>query len=56
MKSLDDAVGRIMKTIDDANLSDKTLVIFTSDNGGEQFSDMGIIGGTVMGEVSGTLG
>ncbi len=45
MKSLDIAVGRIMKTIDDANLSDKTLVIFTSDNGGEQFSDMGIYSG-----------
>ncbi|MFZ1371466.1 MAG: sulfatase-like hydrolase/transferase [Ferruginibacter sp.] len=42
MKSLDDAVGRIMKAIDDVNLSGNTLVIFTSDNGGEKFSDMGI--------------
>ena len=41
MKSLDDAVGNILKAIEEANLSPNTVVIFTSDNGGEIFSDMG---------------
>jgi arylsulfatase A-like enzyme len=41
MKSLDDAVGNIMKTLDDEQLSKNTLVIFTNDNGGERFSEMG---------------
>lgn len=30
---LDDQVGEIMKKLDELNLSDKTLIIFTSDNG-----------------------
>ncbi|WP_276372062.1 sulfatase-like hydrolase/transferase [Chryseolinea sp. H1M3-3] len=41
MTSLDNAVGKIMLALDQANLSRNTLVIFTSDNGGEKFSDMG---------------
>lgn len=45
MKSLDDAVGRIMKALDETGLAASTLVIFTSDNGGEKFSDMGIYTG-----------
>ena len=45
MKSLDDAIGRIMKAIDDAHISKNTVVIFTSDNGGEEFSDMGMYRG-----------
>jgi arylsulfatase A-like enzyme len=32
--SLDDSVGRILKTLDDTGLAEKTLVIFSSDNGG----------------------
>lgn len=32
--SLDDAVGRVLKKLDDLKLTEKTLVIFTSDNGG----------------------
>lgn len=32
--SVDDAVGRIMKTLDELKLADNTLIIFTSDNGG----------------------
>jgi arylsulfatase A-like enzyme len=32
--SVDESVGKIMKTLDDLNLSKNTLVIFTSDNGG----------------------
>src|ERR1044072_5424025 len=38
MKSLDDGVGRVMQQIRGAGLDQKTLVIFTSDNGGERFS------------------
>jgi len=45
MKSLDDAVGRIMQAIDDEKMASNTLVIFTSDNGGEEFSNMGIYSG-----------
>jgi arylsulfatase A-like enzyme len=41
MKSLDDAAGDIMKTLDNEQLSKNTIVIFTNDNGGEKFSDMG---------------
>jgi arylsulfatase A-like enzyme len=45
MKSLDDAVGKIMQAVDDQNMPGSTLIIFTSDNGGEAFSDMGIYTG-----------
>ena len=38
MKSLDDGVGRVMQSIRAAGIDKKTLVIFTSDNGGERFS------------------
>jgi arylsulfatase A-like enzyme len=48
MKSLDDAVGKIVKTIDDLKLSKNTIIIFTSDNGGERFSDNGIYRGAKM--------
>jgi arylsulfatase A-like enzyme len=32
--SVDESVGRVMKTLDELNLAQKTLLIFTSDNGG----------------------
>jgi arylsulfatase A-like enzyme len=48
MKSLDDAVGKVVKTIDDLQLSNNTVIIFTSDNGGVQFSDNGIYKGQKM--------
>jgi arylsulfatase A len=38
VKSLDEAVGRIIEAIDSAGLADKTLIIFTSDNGGEKLA------------------
>lgn len=38
MKSLDDGVGRVMQSIRTAGIERNTLVIFTSDNGGERFS------------------
>jgi arylsulfatase A-like enzyme len=41
VKSMDDAIGALMKALDEEGLSDNTVVIFTSDNGGERFSDMG---------------
>ena len=34
VESMDEAVGRVLKKLDDLKLSDNTLVIFTSDNGG----------------------
>ncbi|MBA4188709.1 MAG: N-acetylgalactosamine 6-sulfate sulfatase (GALNS) [Planctomycetaceae bacterium] len=34
VESMDDAVGRVLKKLDDLKLSENTLVIFTSDNGG----------------------
>jgi arylsulfatase A-like enzyme len=34
VESMDDSVGRIMKKLDELKLTDRTLVIFTSDNGG----------------------
>lgn len=45
IKSMDAAVGKIMKALDDENIAGNTLVIFTSDNGGAEFSDMGIYSG-----------
>jgi arylsulfatase A-like enzyme len=38
MRSLDDGVGRVMNPLKAAGIDRNTLVIFTSDNGGERFS------------------
>ena len=38
MRSLDEGVGRVMRALKAAGLDRNTLVIFTSDNGGERFS------------------
>jgi arylsulfatase A-like enzyme len=38
MKSLDDSIGKVMAALKAAKLDGNTLVIFTSDNGGERFS------------------
>jgi arylsulfatase A-like enzyme len=37
--SMDLQIGRIMKSLDDAGIADNTIVIFTSDNGGERYAD-----------------
>lgn len=34
LESLDDAVGRVMAKLDELKLADRTIVVFTSDNGG----------------------
>ena len=34
LASVDESVGRVLKALDDLKLSDDTLVVFTSDNGG----------------------
>ncbi|MCK0135465.1 sulfatase-like hydrolase/transferase [Arenibacter sp. S6351L] len=39
--NLDQAVGRIIKKLDDLNLSENTLVFFTSDNGPAQYTPNG---------------
>jgi len=39
MKSLDNGIGKIMSTLDEEQLSNETIVIFTNDNGGERYSD-----------------
>lgn len=48
MKSLDEAVGKIVDAVDESKLSANTVIIFTSDNGGERFSDNGIYKGKKM--------
>ena len=34
VESVDDAAGRVMATLDELDLTDRTIIIFTSDNGG----------------------
>jgi arylsulfatase A-like enzyme len=38
MKSMDAGIGRVLRALRDAKLAGDTLIIFTSDNGGERFS------------------
>ncbi|MBC7875214.1 MAG: sulfatase-like hydrolase/transferase [Ferruginibacter sp.] len=45
VKIMDEAVGMIMKTLDEEKLSANTVVIFTSDNGGTRYADMGSLSG-----------
>jgi len=40
VESLDAAVGRVLKTLDDQGLAKKTVVIFASDNGGVHVSEL----------------
>lgn len=41
MESVDDSVGRIMAKLEEVGVADNTVVIFTSDNGGLDISEMG---------------
>lgn len=40
MAALDEAVGRILRALEERGVAGRTLVIFTSDNGGKQHSNM----------------
>jgi arylsulfatase A-like enzyme len=40
MQSLDSNIGRVLQALDVHGLSSNTIVIFTSDNGGERFSNI----------------
>lgn len=37
---MDEGIGRILATLRECGVDDETLVVFTSDNGGERFSDV----------------
>lgn len=39
VEALDSGIGTVMEALDDATLSQNTIVIFSSDNGGERWSD-----------------
>ena len=39
IESMDLQIGRVLQALDAQGLADNTIVIFTSDNGGERFSD-----------------
>jgi len=39
VEAMDDAVGQVLKTLDDLKLADDTIVIFSSDNGGLSTSE-----------------
>jgi len=38
VKALDESVGHVLAALDEHSLGDNTIVVFTSDNGGERFS------------------
>jgi arylsulfatase A-like enzyme len=40
VESLDDAVGALLDALDRANLSDNTIIVFTSDNGGNMYNQI----------------
>lgn len=40
MKALDEGVAHVLAVLDELGYAENTIVIFTSDNGGERFSDM----------------
>jgi arylsulfatase A-like enzyme len=39
IREMDEGIGRVLDALDAGGLGDDTLVVFTSDNGGERFSD-----------------
>lgn len=39
IEAMDHQIGRVIQALADAGVADNTLVIFTSDNGGERFAD-----------------
>ncbi|MBC7972352.1 MAG: sulfatase-like hydrolase/transferase, partial [Verrucomicrobia bacterium] len=41
MESLDQGVGKVLQALQESGQADNTIVVFTSDNGGEKFSNFG---------------
>src|SRR5262249_55081226 len=39
IEAMDSQIGRVLEALDDSGLTENTIVIFTSDNGGERFAD-----------------
>jgi arylsulfatase A-like enzyme len=39
IQQMDEGIGWVLQALDEAGLRENTLVVFTSDNGGERFSD-----------------
>ncbi len=48
MQRLDEGIGQVLTTLQQQGLAENTLVIFTSDNGGERYSSMGPFKGKKM--------
>ncbi|MBF0888667.1 MULTISPECIES: sulfatase family protein [Gluconobacter] len=40
VRAMDDQIGRVLATLDRHQLTENTIVVFTSDNGGERFSEI----------------
>jgi arylsulfatase A-like enzyme len=45
VRILDEGIGRVLVALEESALAHRTLVIFTSDNGGERYSSMGGLAG-----------
>jgi arylsulfatase A-like enzyme len=39
VREMDEGIGRVLAALDDVDAAENTFVVFTSDNGGERFSD-----------------
>jgi arylsulfatase A-like enzyme len=39
IREMDEGIGRVLAALEDSGAADNTFVVFTSDNGGERFSD-----------------
>jgi arylsulfatase A-like enzyme len=53
--AMDRAVGRVLQSLDRNGLADNTIVVFTSDNGGERFADVWPFSGSKMELLEGGL-
>jgi arylsulfatase A-like enzyme len=39
IRAMDEGIGRVLAAVDENGIRDNTLIVFTSDNGGERYSD-----------------